>query len=364
MSWLLVFLGFCLLIMLHEAGHFFAAKATGMRVERYFLFFGPTIWSFKRGETEYGVKAIPLGGYVKISGMNPEEELPPGEEHRAYYRQKVWKRIVVVAAGPAVNIVLALAILFAVFRVGGLEELDQSVGAIKPGSPAAKVLREGDKLVAIDGHRFPGLSVEKRLKKFGEIVGGHECAGKQVQGCQAATPVRLTVVRDGQVETILVKPRYDAKEKRGLIGFSYGGRFVPISTAHALNRSLDSVWEVTSRTATIFFRIFETKEREQISGVVGTSDIGHSAIEAGWRQALLLLALVSLSLGLVNLLPILPLDGGHIFWAIVEKLRGKRVSMRVMERASIIGFALVIMLFFVGLSNDIGRITGEGFQVR
>src|SRR6185436_2771811 len=96
MSWLLVFLGFSLLIVLHEAGHFFAAKATGMRVERFFLFFGPTIWSFKRGETEYGVKAIPVGGYVKISGMNPEEELPPEVVSRAYYRQPVWRRIAVV----------------------------------------------------------------------------------------------------------------------------------------------------------------------------------------------------------------------------------------------------------------------------
>jgi len=364
MSWLLVFLGFCLLIMLHEAGHFFAAKATGMRVERFFLFFGPTIWSFKRGETEYGVKSIPLGGYVKISGMSPEEEMPPGEEDRAYYRQKVWKRIVVIGAGPAVNIVLAFVILFAVFSIGGLERLDQSVGAIKSGSPAAKVLREGDKLVAIDGHRFAGLSVEKRLEKFGKLVGGHECPGKQVQGCEAATPVRLTVVRAGQTRTILVKPRYDKEAERALIGFSYGGKFVPISTAHAVNRSLDSIWEVTSRTATLFARIFDAKERDQISGVVGTSDVGHSAVEAGWRQALLLLALVSLSLGLINLLPILPLDGGHIFWAIVEKLRGERVSMRVMERASIIGFALVMMLFFIGLSNDIGRITGEGFNVR
>ena len=93
MSWVWVFVGFSLLIILHEGGHFLAAKATGMRVERFFLFFGPTLWSFKRGETEYGVKAIPLGGYVKITGMNPEEEIPPALAHRAYYRQKVWKRI-------------------------------------------------------------------------------------------------------------------------------------------------------------------------------------------------------------------------------------------------------------------------------
>ena len=112
MSWLLVFLGFSLLIILHEAGHFFAAKATGMRVERFFLFFGPKLVSVKRGETEYGIAAIPLGGYVKITGMNPEEELPPEVEHRAYYHQPVWKRIVVIGAGPAVNIALAFVILF------------------------------------------------------------------------------------------------------------------------------------------------------------------------------------------------------------------------------------------------------------
>ncbi len=364
MSWLLVFLGFCLLIMLHEAGHFFAAKATGMRVERFFLFFGPTIWSFKRGETEYGIKSIPLGGYVKISGMNPEEEIPPEQAHRAYYRQKVWKRIVVVAAGPAVNIVLAFAILFAVFKVGGLQEIDQSVGSIQPGMPAAKVLQTGDRIVAVDGHRYPGLEPEERLEKFGKLVAGHECAGKQVQGCVAQTPVRLTISRDGQVQTIAVRPRYNKEAERALVGFSYGGGFVPISTSHAANKAADSMWLVVSRTASVFGHIFESKQREQISSVVGISDVGHTAVDEGWRQALLLLALVSLSLGIINLLPILPLDGGHIFWAIVEKLRGAPVSMRVMERASIIGFALVMMLFVVGVSNDIGRITGEGFNTR
>ena len=364
MSWVLAFLGFAALVILHEAGHFFAAKATGMRFERFFLFFGPTIWSFKRGETEYGVKSIPLGGYVKISGMNPEEELPPGEEHRAYHRQKVWKRIVVVAAGPAVNIALAFAILFAVFKIGGLEDLKPQVGAITEGSPASKVLQEGDLIVAVEGHRFPGLSAEARIERFGKLVAAHGCAGKPTDGCVAQTPVELTVRRGGELQTITVKPRYDAEAKRPLVGFAYGGEFVPISSSHAADKAADSVWMVTSRTATIFARIFESEQRKEISGIVGTSDVGHAAVEAGWRQALLLLALVSLSLGLVNLLPILPLDGGHIFWAIIEKLRGAPVSLRVMERASIVGFALVAMLFFIGLSNDIGRITGEGFNVR
>ncbi|HET7509039.1 MAG TPA: site-2 protease family protein, partial [Solirubrobacterales bacterium] len=166
MSWLWVFIGFCFLIVIHEAGHFVAAKAVGMRVERFFLFFGPTIWSFKRGETEYGVKAIPLGGYVKITGMNPEEEVPPEHEENAYFRKPVWKRVVVVAAGPAVNIVLAFLILVGVYWVNGRPHVDQSVGEVKTGMPAAKVLRPGDRIVAIDGQRFPGLPIEKRLERF------------------------------------------------------------------------------------------------------------------------------------------------------------------------------------------------------
>jgi regulator of sigma E protease len=121
---------------------------------------------------------------------------------------------------------------------------------------------------------------------------------------------------------------------------------------------------VASGTIHVFTHLFESQQREQVSGVVGISDVGHQVIETGWEKSLLLLALVSLSLGLVNLLPILPLDGGHIFWSLVEKIRGRPVSLRVMERATMIGIAVVLMLFFLGLSNDIGRITGEGFEVR
>src|ERR687896_977157 len=112
MSWLLAFAGFAALIILHEFGHFVAAKAVGMRVERFYLFFPPKVVSFRRGETEYGVGAIPLGGFVKITGMNPEEDLPPDIAPRAYYHQPVWKRIVVIGAGPFMNLLIAFLILF------------------------------------------------------------------------------------------------------------------------------------------------------------------------------------------------------------------------------------------------------------
>jgi regulator of sigma E protease len=334
-----------------------------MRVERFFLFFGPTIWSFKRGETEYGVKAIPLGGYVKITGMNPEEEIPPEVAHRAYYRQKVWKRIVVIAAGPVVNIVLAFAILFAVYTIG-LPQNDQSVGAVMAGSPAAKVLQPGDEILAVDGHGFPRLGLFDRVEGFRKQVGSHKCAVKQIDGCVAVTPAELKIRRDGAIRTISVRPRYDKEEGRALVGFSYGSKSVSYAPATAAGKALDSMWTVASGTAHVFSHIFEKEERKEISGPVGTSDVANKVIDVGIAPALLLLALVSLSLGLINLLPILPLDGGHIFWSVVEKLRGQPVSMRVMERASMIGFALVAMLFFIGLSNDLGRIGGEGFSGR
>ena len=144
MSWILAFLGFAALVILHEAGHFFAAKAVGMRVERFALFFPPLIYKIKRGETEYGIGAIPLGGYVKITGMNPAEEIPPEHAHRAYYRQPVWKRIVVIAAGPAVNIALAFVILAGVFMSQGTVEPPPVVGTIEAGTPAATALKKGD----------------------------------------------------------------------------------------------------------------------------------------------------------------------------------------------------------------------------
>ncbi|HEX5712624.1 MAG TPA: site-2 protease family protein [Solirubrobacterales bacterium] len=363
MNWLLIFLGFSLLILLHEGGHYVAAKATGMRVERFFLFFGPTIWSFRRGETEYGVKSIPLGGYVKITGMNPEEEIPPEHEDRAYYKQPVWKRIVVVAAGPVVNIVLAFAILSVVYFTNA-QQVDQRVGEIRGGSPAAQVLEPGDRILAVDGKSFPGVDREQRLQRFGEQVGSHECAGKQVEGCVAATPVALKIERDGQVQTILIKPEYDEAAGRALVGFSYGSEPTEISVGAAFSRAGDAIWVVTEKTASIFSRLFEEEQRKQLSGIVGVSDAANQTIDRSAVESFLLLALVSLSLGLINLLPILPLDGGHIFWAIVEKLRGRPVSLRVMERATVIGFALVMLLFVIGLSNDIGRLGSDAYDVR
>ena len=365
MSWLYVFLGFCFLILVHEAGHFVAAKAVGMRVERFFLFFGPTIWSFRRGETEYGIKAIPIGGYVKITGMNPEEEVPPEHEENAYFRKPVWRRIVVVAAGPAVNVVLAFLILFGVYWSSGKPEVSRAVETVEPHTPAPGILRPGDRVLAIDGHAGRGKDSTERSEEFSKIVRSHECAGPQVDGCVAERPLTLRFERAGQTHTDSVFPRYDKELGFMRIGFSYGVDNVDVGVGAAASEAGRAIWDVTSQTTHVVTHLFESQQRKQVSSVVGISDVGHQVVERSLEKALLLLALVSLSLGLINLLPILPLDGGHIFWAVVEKVRGGRpVPLRVIERATMVGFALVAVLMFIGLSNDIGRITGEGFNVR
>jgi regulator of sigma E protease len=364
MTWLWIFLGFSLLIILHEAGHFFAAKATGMRVEKFYLFFGPKLVARKRGETEYGIAAIPAGGYVKISGMNPDDVLPEGEEHRGYYEMPVWKRIVVIGAGPAVNIVLAFAILFVLFLTSA-QERTLTVEEVIPKSPASGVLEPDDRIVAVDGKSFSKLGEEERTVRFREQVAKHRCSGEQKDGCIAQNPVVLTVERNGAMRTVSVRPEYSAAEDQSLVGFRFGAKPAELGAGGSADRSVDFMWEITTKTVTVFVNLLDAEQRKEVSGVVGTSAVANETInEFGATEGFFLLAVVSLSLGLINLFPFLPLDGGHIFWSLVEKVRGRRVPFAVMERAGAIGFVLVIMLFFLGLSNDIGRLTGEGFNVR
>ena len=359
MSWLLAFLGFAVLIILHELGHFAAAKKVGMRVERFSLFFGKPVWSFRRGETEYGIGWAPLGGYVKITGMNPNEPLPEEVARRAYYRQPVWKRITVISAGPAVNLVLAFVILGVLFFFRGYSEPSAVVEQVTPRSAAVGVLQKGDEIVAVDGKR--GEPAELRAQ-----IATHRCAGEQVQGCRAATPAEVTVERNGAQRTVTVIPRYDAKVKRPLIGFAFGGRDIEDpSVAQASGRALDTMWYVTSETVQVIARLFYSSEaRDQVSGVVGSYETTRRSFEVDFAGAIFILGLISLSLAVVNLFPFLPLDGGHIFWALVEKVRGKAVPFSVMERASVIGIVLVMLLFFIGLENDVVRISNDELGVR
>jgi len=359
MSWLLAFLGFVVLIVLHEGGHFAAAKAVGMRVERFSLFFGRPLVSFRRGETEYGIGPIPLGGYVRITGMNPREEFSDDVAVRAYYRQPVWKRVVVISAGPAVNIVLAFLILWGLLLVNGQAVMTQRVSSQRLEQPAAGYLHPGDRIVSVDGVGGPFDAIVRQ-------IASHRCAGRAVDGCVATTPAHVVVVRDGRRLAFDIRPRYDATRgiERTRLGFTYAAGTRSLGPAQAASLSVTTMWDVTTATVSRIAKLFNAHDRKQLSGTVGAYEITRESFSYSLTQALGILALISLSLAIINLFPFLPLDGGHIFWALAEKVRGRAIPFSVMEAASAVGIVLVVMLAVVGFSNDISRLQHGGFNVR
>jgi regulator of sigma E protease len=315
------------------------------------------VWSVRRGETEYGIGTIPLGGYVRISGMNPREELPPDVQDRAYFRQKPWKRIVVILAGPVMNVLIGFLILWGVFVFNVHFVAANDVDQVAKGSPAATVLRPGDRLVAVDGVRGDPARLRRQIAT-------HRCPGEQTAGC-AGTPARLTVERAGRTVSLTARPEYDAEAKRPLLGFAFDFRADKDGPAEAVSRSTTAMWDITTATVTTIGKLFyDAKARDEVSGVVGSYEATRQAVSSSLVEALGILAVISLSLAIVNLFPFLPLDGGHVFWALAEKLRGRAIPFSIMERAGFVGFVLVALLFLLGLTNDIDRLRGEGFGIR
>jgi regulator of sigma E protease len=368
-SWVLTILGIVVLIVLHELGHFTVAKAVGMRVERFSLFFPPILFRVKRGETEYAIGAIPAGGYVKITGMSPEEVagLEPEVARRAYYSQAPWKRIVVILAGPGVNIVIAFVLFWGVLLSGSLNganalgNLDPSVqtlvvtpsvGEVLPGEPADGVLRPGDRILAVEGK-------PATVKSAVTEISSHRCASTPVNDCTATTPVHLEVRRDGRDLTLSVYPRYSSKEHRMLVGFSFGIAPKSFGVFSAAGAALGEMWHTTTQTLTGFVHaLTSSKARKQISSIVGITQDAHETVVAGPGVALVFLGFLSLILAVINLFPFLPLDGGHVLWSLAEKVRGKRISLLAMYRYSSVGIVLLLFLVANGIGNDIGRLGG------
>jgi regulator of sigma E protease len=296
---------------------------------------------------------------VKISGMNPDEDLPEEVRDRAYHAQPVWKRIVVIAAGPFVNLVLAFVLLVMFFWLVGVPTSTRTVDTVERDYPAAGVIQRGDRLVAVDGRRGEPGELSQR-------IAAHRCPQDPPKArCEASKPVEITVVRDGRERSFTLTPIYDPANERTRLGFSYRpGPREPFPLGEAFDISVDQFWFITKRTLELPVRLVDPVKRKELSGVVGSYETTRQVILVDVARVLQILAIISLSLAIVNLFPFLPLDGGHIFWAIVEKVRGRPVPLRVMERAGVVGFMLVILIFLIGLSNDIDRLSGEGFQVR
>lgn len=342
---LLTIVALLLSIMLHEAGHMLTAKAFGMKVTQYFLGFGKTLWSFKRGETEYGVKAIPAGGFVKIVGMTDVEEIEPGDEDRAFYRQPAPQRLVVLAAGSVTHFVLAFGIFMAIFGVVGspistttIERATQCVdkpleaecAAGDPQSPAARAgLRPGDKILSIGGQQ----------------VATYEELGKAINA-RPAGPTPLIVERDGAQQTLTVdvqrhrRPDRDDPSKTrevGLIGIVPGQATQREGFASSADKSADVMWqsfvgvgkllkELPGTLVQTFKDTTGGNERDVNNApisLIGATRLGGQALEAGDVAIFLgILGSINVVVGVMNLLPLLPLDGGHIAILLFEKARG------------------------------------------
>jgi regulator of sigma E protease len=265
----------------------------------------------------------------------------------------------VISAGPAVNILIAFLIIWVLLLSQGKQTGQPSlnVAAVERGSPAAAVLKPGDRIVSVNG---AGGSYER----IRDQIGADHCRGAETPNCLAARPVTIVVDRHGQRKTLRVTPRYNAPDRRVELGFLFGEKTTYPGPVQAASASVSSLWSVTKQTVSTIARIFEPKERSQLHGVVGVYTVAQQSFATSASLALELLALVSLSLGVINLFPFLPLDGGHIFWAVAEKIRGRRIPFAVMERAGMVGFVLILMLFFVGLSNDISSLGSGGLTIR
>ncbi|HJW75463.1 MAG TPA: M50 family metallopeptidase [Thermoleophilia bacterium] len=346
-SWVLALaiLGLALLILVHEFGHFIFAKMFGMRVEKFYIGFSPAAAKKTWGETEYGVGWIPLGGFCKISGMTPEEEVPEGTGDRVYYKKPVWQRNLTIFGGPLMNFIAAAVIIFFFLLVAGVPEASLTIDSVMPGTPAAKIgLQPGDTLVGADGQRWSEWS--------------------QATAFLQANPnrtVELTyTTANGQEKTVTVGLISNPNDKRsGYLGVRVGETTTRPDPASAAWTSVTTTGDVIYRTFEGFYLLFSGKinpvGENGAVGPVGIVSVSQQAVRQHWYP--LFLAFISVNLGIINLLPILPFDGGHIFFNTLERIRGgRRVDSRVIERVVAVSVALLVTLFVFLTFNDISRL--------
>jgi regulator of sigma E protease len=338
-------LGLALLIFVHELGHFLAAKAFHMRVERFYIGFPPAIFKRTRGETEYGIGSIPLGGFCKISGMSPEEELPDEVVPRAYSSKPVWQRNVTIFAGPFMNFVAALVIMFLFIQTGGYQQKPTlTIGQVVKGTPAAAArLQPGDRLVAGNGAVF---------KDWNATTAFFESRPHQKVTLAYRTPAGAL---RSVVLTLTTRP--DAATK-GFLGVSPRGTPVYPAPWRAAGLAVTQTAAIVGNTFKGFWMLVSGKINpagpDGAAGPVGIISFSQTAVRQSFYP--LLLAFLSINLGIINLLPFLPFDGGHIFFNVMESVRGRKVDPRVLERAIAIGVVLLVTLFFLLTYNDLHRI--------
>jgi membrane-associated protease RseP (regulator of RpoE activity) len=350
------------IILIHEAAHFGVAKAFGIKVEEFFVGFGPRLWSTHRGETEYGVKALPFGGYVRIAGMNPFQEPAERDRPRSYGAKPIWQRALVIVAGPGTHFVLAFVFfavwLGAVGRPTTSEPVVQQVERtllVEPShrnvpSPAvAAGLRPGDRIVGVDGISAP---------TEGELIGYTQT--------HVGKPITLRIERDGHVLTVELKPLESmvagrnvgrigvvlslARERTGIVASISGGAKLVGSYTAVVIRSLGHLFGPEG-IGRVFNLLFGNAQRQpgDATSVIGAGRIaGQAAASGNFGDVLLLFATLNVFIGILNLLPLLPFDGGHLAVLLIEKIRGRPIDARKLIPVTAI-VATLLIVFMVSL---------------
>ena len=345
-----VAVAFCLLILFHELGHFLVAKFLGIGVERFSIGFGPKITGFRRGETEYMLSAIPLGGYVKLIGDDPRGT--DGDHPRAFLNKPIGHRIAVVAAGPLANFALAIVIFACVHWVGvptpQISELPE-VGEVLADSPAQQAgLQKGDRILMVNG---------QAVSKWEDLV--------QTIHQHSNMPLQLSVQRGTETLDVSVTPKpgtviKDLEEVEvGLIGVAphMDITVMRYSPPVALWKGVEKTWEISTLTVVSLVKMVQGKiSPKHLAGPVGIFQMAGQQAKVGLLPLVSLMAVLSISLGILNLFPIPVLDGGHILFFAVEGLWGQPISPRKQEIATQVGLFLLVALMLTAFYNDLLRI--------
>jgi membrane-associated protease RseP (regulator of RpoE activity) len=364
----LAVIGFLALILLvvipiHELGHMLVARRFGFKIQEYFVGFGPRLWSFRRGETEYGVKAIPAGGYVKIAGMNPFETVAPEDAPRAYGAKPIWQRALVILAGPLSHVLVGLVLYFALFAIYGDLSTDRVVvgevtrtldGELSPAFRAG--LRPGDVIVRVGELEHPTPT------NLGRYVTPYVQA-------HPGEPLTYVVERDGREVSLPIVPQLVTEDgvEKGRIGFILGPEpLSPPESAVAATRwvgaaawnSVDTIPKIftvgVGRTFAVLFAD-ETRRPDDVQSLVGvTRQVGEAGGSGDWALFLNMAAYVTIFIGVVNLIPLPPLDGGHLLLLLWEKLTGRAADYR---RLVPVSAAVIVFLSIFAIATMVLDIT-------
>ena len=366
-------------VALHECGHMWVAQATGMKVRRYFVGFGPTLWSTRRGETQYGVKAIPAGGFCDIAGMTSVEELEPDEYDRAMYKQKTWKRVAVLFAGPGMNFVIGLVLIYAIAVFWGLPNLHPSA-VIGQTACAASEYKQGqfEKCTGDGPAAAAGIRAGDVVLKVGDTpVTDFSDMAAAVQKLHGTVPI--VIKRDGQTMTkyvdIAQRQRWvtdgNGGAKPSTIGVMGVMGSAPGPTQYNVITAVPATFTFTGNLSVLLGKSLVAiptkigalvhaigggqRSLDTPISVVGASIIGGDTVDHGvWMAFWLFLAQLNFILGVINLLPLLPFDGGHIAIAVFEKLRNMVRSARGMVAAAPVNYLKLMPATYVVLVLVVG----------